>query len=157
VPSIVATAKLKNKASFAESTGIVPLSVFGEEAQSAACLPKTENRKPMRTDTPNATDADPPHPDCRRCGRPLHPGWGELYVVSILAIADPSPPVFSEADLARDVGAEIRHLIAKMNQLDAQQAQDQVYRRLVFHLCTSCYNRWIEDPTGSPSWEDFGR
>jgi hypothetical protein len=94
-------------------------------------------------------DTAPPLPACRRCGRELQLGRGDLYVVSILAVADPSPPVFTEDDLALDVGTEIRRLVAQLSGLDAQQAQDQVYRRLVFPLCTSCYQSWIEDPTGS--------
>ena len=108
----------------------------------------------MTTDPPGANDAEPPRPACRRCGRELQPGRGDLYVVSILAVADPWPPVFTEDDLAVDVGREILRLTARMTRLDAQQAQDQVYRRLVFHLCTSCYQEWIEDPTGSRALED---
>jgi hypothetical protein len=103
----------------------------------------------MTAHPPNPTGADPPRLECRRCGRELHPGRGDLYVVSILAVADPSPPIFTEDDLAEDVGAEILRLVARMRSLDAQQAQDQVYRRLVFHLCISCYQRWIDDPTRS--------
>lgn len=93
----------------------------------------------------------PPAPACacRRCGRELTPGRGELYAVSVLAVADPYPPVFTEDDLAQDVGAEIRRLVKQLSGLDAQQARDQVYRRLIFHLCTSCYDRWIEEPTSS--------
>jgi hypothetical protein len=94
-------------------------------------------------------DADPARLACRHCGRELQPGRGELYVISILAVADPFPPVFSEEDLAVDVGREILSLVARSRGLDAQQAQDQVYRRRVFHLCTSCYQHWVEDPTGS--------
>ena len=96
------------------------------------------------------TDRPPPAPacTCRRCGRALTPGRGELYAVSVLAVADPYPPVFTEDDLALDVGAEIRRLIRQLSGLDAQQARDQVYRRLVFHLCTPCYERWIEEPAG---------
>jgi hypothetical protein len=86
---------------------------------------------------------------CRRCGRELHPGRGELYVVSVLAVADPYPPVFTEEDLTLDVGAEIRRLVRQLSGLDAEQARDQVYRRRAFHLCNPCYERWIEDPTGS--------
>ena len=78
-----------------------------------------------------------------------HPGRGELYVVSVLAVADPYPPVFTAEDLALDAGAEIRRLIKQLSGLDALEAHDQVYRRLVFHLCTTCYERWIEEPTGS--------
>lgn len=86
-------------------------------------------------------------PVCRRCGRALHPGKGDLYVISIVAVADPSPPIFSEKDLAEDIGAEILRLTAQLNRLDADDAQDQVYRRVVFHLCSLCYRRWIEHPT----------
>jgi len=94
-------------------------------------------------------DIESRQPACRRCGRDLDPGRGDLYVVSILAVADPSPPIFTEEDMAADIGAEILRLTAQVNRLGAEQAQDQVYRRMVFHLCASCYRRWIEDPTGS--------
>lgn len=86
---------------------------------------------------------------CRRCGHELAPGRGELFAVSVVAVADPYPPVFDERDLAEDVGAEIRRLTRQLSGLDAREARDQVYRRVVFHLCTACYPRWIEDPTGS--------
>jgi len=100
-------------------------------------------RTPPRTD-----DSNSPRLACRGCGRELHPGSGDLYLVSIVAVADPSPPVFTEDDLARDLEHEIQRLLAQMKDLNAQQAQDQVYRRLVFHLCESCYSDWIMDPTG---------
>jgi hypothetical protein len=103
----------------------------------------------MTTVPPSENPADPPILQCRRCGRELHPGRGDLYAISILAVADPWPPVFTEDDLAVDVGAEIRRLIAQASGLDARQARDQVYRRVIFHLCISCYQGWIEDPTGS--------
>jgi hypothetical protein len=96
---------------------------------------------------------DPPPPECRRCSRRLQPGRGDLYAVSILAVADPWPPVYVEDDLALDTGAEIRRLIVQLSGQGQQQIQDQVYRRVVFLLCTSCYRRWIEDPLGERSWE----
>ncbi len=105
----------------------------------------------MTTDPRDETDPDPPRLSCtcRRCGRALIPGRGELYVISVLAVADPYPPVFTAADLALDTGAEIRRLIKQLSGTDALEAHDQVYRRLVFHLCATCYERWIEEPTGS--------
>jgi hypothetical protein len=108
-------------------------------------------------DPPDGTNgADPPRLQCRRCRSALQPGRGELYVISILALADPDPPVFTEDDLALDVGSEIRGLLAQLSRLDAQEVQDQVYRRLVFHLCSACYLDWIKDPTGSWSAADDG-
>jgi hypothetical protein len=86
---------------------------------------------------------------CQRCRREIHPGRGESYIVSIIAVADPSPPSFTEDDLARDVEHEVQSLLKRMRNLDAQQAQEQVYRRMILYLCASCYGAWIADPTGS--------
>jgi hypothetical protein len=106
----------------------------------------------MTTDPPDGNGPEPTRPApacaCRRCGRALTPGRGELYVVSALAVADPYPPVFTQDDLAQDVGSEIRRLVGHLSGLDASEARDQVYRRLVFHLCTTCYERWLEEPAG---------
>ena len=82
----------------------------------------------MNNDPSDANDADPPMRECRRCGRELQPGRGDLYAVSILAVADPWPPVYSEEDLALDTGAEIRRLIVQLSGQGKQQIQDQVYR-----------------------------
>jgi hypothetical protein len=115
----------------------------------------TDRETAMTTDPVDAIASNPPRPACRHCGRELVPGRGELYVVSVLAVADPYPPVFTKADLALDVGAEIQRLIKQLSGLDAQEARDQVYRRLVFHLCTPCYERWIvsNDPPPHPRGE----
>ena len=105
----------------------------------------------MTTDPHERNGPDPPRTaatcHCLHCGRQLTPGRGELYAVSVLAAADPYPPVFTEDDLAQDVGDEIRRLVEKLSGLDERPARDQVYRRLVFHLCTPCYERWIKDYT----------
>ena len=78
--------------------------------------------------------------------RRLRPGSGDFYVVQIEAVADPTPPNFSEEDLARDPSAEIARLIGQMRDLSQQELLDQVYRRLVVYLCGPCYRQWIEDP-----------
>ena len=94
----------------------------------------------------DAESPEPPRLLCKRCGRALSPGRGDFYVVSIVAIADPSPPVFNLDDLAQDAAREIRYLIAQNQNLDASDAENQVHRQLVFHLCGLCYQRWIADP-----------
>jgi hypothetical protein len=95
--------------------------------------------------------SEPDQPDrrsllCARCGAELTPGKGDFYVVRIEALADPSPPQFSEEDLQHDHRAEIERLIEQMRNLSEQELTDQVYRRLVLYLCGPCYHRWIEDP-----------
>ena len=86
---------------------------------------------------------------CRRCGCELYTGRGEVYAISILAVADPFPPVFSESDLARDIRSELQRLVAQLKNADAQEAQDQVFRRLTFCLCLACYRKWIDNPVGN--------
>ena len=68
-------------------------------------------------------------------GAELTPGTGDSYVVRIEALADPSPPRFSEEDLKHDHRAEIERLIEQMRDLSEQELTDQVYRCLVLYLC----------------------
>ena len=85
---------------------------------------------------------------CDRCAAALTPGEGSFYVVRIEAFADPTPPSFSVDDLMRDAKAEIQRLVDELGDLSAQEAMDQVYRRLVVYLCGPCYRQWIEKPVG---------
>ena len=85
---------------------------------------------------------------CHRCGATLTPGRGDFYVVVITAIADPSPPVFTEEDLAGDLEAEIQATLDAIRGMSERELAEQVYRRLVIHLCGRCYSQWIENPTG---------
>jgi hypothetical protein len=66
-----------------------------------------------------------------------------------VAVADPSPPVFTDEDLAIDFDEEFERLVAETTHLSAQEAMDQVYRRVVLALCVRCYSCWIENPAGS--------
>lgn len=95
----------------------------------------------------DAKDETPPL--CARCGAELTPGTGDFYVVRIEALADPTPPNFTEEDLKQDHRAEIERLIEQMRDLSSQEAMDQVYRKLILHLCGPCYRQWIEDPVKS--------
>jgi len=99
-----------------------------------------------------ATRQDRPHDPaplaCARCGAELWPGAGNFYQVTIEAVADPTPPTISAAELAADVRAQIEELLARLEGLSEEEAMKQVYRRLTFHLCGACYRQWIEHPTG---------
>ncbi len=86
---------------------------------------------------------------CHRCGRILHPGSGDFFVVTLEAVADPSPPRIDAEDLADDTQERLKQLASAMENLSAAEAMDQVYRRMILNLCTRCYHDWIEDPTGS--------
>ena len=85
---------------------------------------------------------------CTRCLQTLQPGRGEFYVVHIAAVADPTPPIIDPSDLTRDYRADWRAIVAALEDTSPQEALDQVYRRLIIHLCNDCYRHWIENPTG---------
>ncbi len=85
---------------------------------------------------------------CSRCLKTLAPGRGGFYVVCIVAIADPTPPEIEPGDLARDYKADWREIVAALADLSPQEALDQVYRRVIIHLCNACYRDWIENPAG---------
>ena len=85
---------------------------------------------------------------CDRCMTELTPGAGNFYRVVIEAVADPAPPVISAKDMEADISKQIKDLLERLQGLSAQEAMDQVYRRLTIYLCTPCYREWIEHPTG---------
>ncbi len=91
------------------------------------------------------------HLACRRCGREVHPGRGDYYLVRIDAVADPHPPVITREELDEDAGAEIIRLIDRIRGLGEEQLERQVHRREVIYLCVGCFNRWIENPTDPQS------
>jgi len=85
---------------------------------------------------------------CARCLQPLTAGRGEFYVVLIDAVADPTPPNFTQEDLRRDVRGEIARLLKEMENCSQRELMDQVLRRTIIHLCNRCFASWIEDPAG---------
>lgn len=85
---------------------------------------------------------------CTRCLRILPLGRGEFYVVTIEAVADPSPPELTREHAGRDLKQEWRELVAELKELSPQEALDQVHRRMIIHLCNGCYRDWIENPAG---------
>jgi hypothetical protein len=85
---------------------------------------------------------------CSRCLKLLEPGRGNFYVVTIDAVADPSPPIIEPGDLQRDLRHDWREVVAALADTSPQEALDQVYRRMTIHLCLGCFAEWIENPAG---------
>jgi len=86
---------------------------------------------------------DQPVDCCFRCSKELRLGMDYCYLINVEAMADPSPPILS---FDTDTRRQIKDLVAQMQDVSPQEAMDQVYRRLSFYLCGSCYRRWIENP-----------
>jgi hypothetical protein len=82
---------------------------------------------------------------CARCRTALQSGAGNFYRVTIEAVADPT---FSAEDPDTDLRRQIERVLAQLEGVSTQEAMDQVCRRLILFLCSTCYRRWIENPVG---------
>lgn len=94
------------------------------------------------------TPANPGAVHCARCAAELRPGTGNLYRITIEAVADPAPATFCMDDPTPDIRKLIEQLLAQMEGLSEQEALDQVCRRLTRYLCGPCYREWIKNPMG---------
>lgn len=85
---------------------------------------------------------------CHRCGSLMKPGGPLFYVVRIEAFPIPELPPQTMADLETDFDEELARIVEEAGRMSSQELMDQVYRKLLIHLCPQCYCSWIEDPVG---------
>ncbi len=86
------------------------------------------------------------HFTCDMCGKTLLAEEDTRYIVRIQVYAAYDPMELTRHDLAEDRTDEIHHLLAKMEDMDAEALEDQVYKTFRFDLCPSCHARYIQDP-----------
>ena len=84
--------------------------------------------------------------NCDMCGKPLLVDEDVRYVVKLEVFAAYDPMELVEEDLEKDHLEEISDLIEKMEGMDDQEIEDQVYKSLRFDLCPSCQRKYIKDP-----------
>jgi hypothetical protein len=83
---------------------------------------------------------------CDICGKGLLLVSDVRYEVRIEVKAAYDPMEITEDDLKEDIPVKIRQLIARMEGLSEEEAQNEVYRRFDFDLCRVCQRRYIKDP-----------
>ena len=76
---------------------------------------------------------------------PVHP---PCTCYNVRSCADPSPPDLSLNEPLEAIQREIDDLIDELHEHSERELMDQVYRRLTLTLCSPCYRKWIENPTG---------
>ena len=86
---------------------------------------------------------------CARCSAMLKPGNGSFFIVKIEAFADPSGPTAESVPTAKELRQQLETLVKQLHNVSPQEAMDQVHRRLTIHFCKTCYQTWIENPTGA--------
>ncbi|MFN8390145.1 MAG: hypothetical protein U0136_07650 [Bdellovibrionota bacterium] len=86
---------------------------------------------------------------CARCSCTLTRGSGELFLVRIVGVADPTPQEIPDALTIDEIQAELRQIYRQLEGVSATEARNEVYRALLLTMCGRCYRAWFEDPAGS--------
>lgn len=92
---------------------------------------------------------------CDLCSRSIE--VQARYIVRMDVFADPGmPPITDEQLAATDHERILSQLIAQIEQLSADELQDQVHRRFEFSLCPSCHRQFLSNPLGKPRRRSIG-
>ncbi len=83
---------------------------------------------------------------CDGCEVDLEPDGSNRYIVRIEAFAAAGTLEFTEQELKRDHAAEIRRVIAELENHSPDDIEDQVYRSLRYDLCPACHRRFLDGP-----------
>jgi len=88
------------------------------------------------------------HFTCDLCGKTLRAEEDTRYVVKIEVYAAYDPMEISGDDLREDPDDEIQGLLARMEDMEAEDLEDQVYKTFRFDLCPECHEAYLKDPLG---------
>ena len=91
---------------------------------------------------------------CDLCKRELNPEEDLRYVVKmeVFAAFDPS----ADDDDDRDHLEEIQNILERLDDVENDQAGDEVYQQLRFDLCPQCRKKFIRNPLARESVKMFG-
>jgi hypothetical protein len=88
------------------------------------------------------------HFTCDLCGKTLLAEEDTRYVVKIEVYAAYDPMEIGGDDLREDHDDEIQGLLARMEDMEAEDLEDQVYKTFRFDLCPGCHEAYLKDPLG---------
>ena len=86
------------------------------------------------------------HFTCDLCGKTLQAEEDTRYVVKIEVYAAYDPMEIGGDDLREDHDDEIQGLLARMEDMEAEDLEDQVYKTFRFDLCPGCHEAYLKDP-----------
>lgn len=74
---------------------------------------------------------------CDNCGAQV-PEQTTMYSIRIELFARVEPLVITPKDLLEDSIDELEELVKQMEQLDPEEAEDEVHEQYIFDLCPEC-------------------
>jgi hypothetical protein len=86
------------------------------------------------------------HFTCDMCGKTLLADEDTRYVVKIEVYSAYDPMEIGTDDFEADHSDEIRDLLAEMEDMEAEEVEDQVYKTFRFDLCQACHEAYLKDP-----------
>lgn len=84
--------------------------------------------------------------NCDRCDKTLLLEENVRYEVRVIVQAAYDPMEISRDELSRVGEQDWRALLAELESLTEDEAQDQVYRELRFDLCPECQRDYLRRP-----------
>lgn len=85
---------------------------------------------------------------CDRCDKTLLLDDTVRYEVRMIVRAAYDPMEITQDDLDKSTTTDWESLLAELENLSEEEAQDQVYRELAFDLCPSCQQLFLKAPLG---------
>lgn len=83
---------------------------------------------------------------CDGCGIDLERDGSNHFILKMEAFAAAGKLEFTREDLNRDHDAEIRRVLAELENHSPDEIENQVYRALRYDLCPTCHRRFLEAP-----------
>ena len=94
------------------------------------------------------------HFSCDGCGRSIDPRHEMRYSVRIESYAA-CDPMDESVDADRDSMLEIQEILSRLDDIDDDQIDDDVYRQMRYDLCPTCARKFAESPLGGLRTKQF--
>ena len=95
------------------------------------------------------------HYSCDLCKRPLDPEDDLRYVVKLEVYAACDPMELDDTADDRDNLQEIHEILEQIDDAADPRIGDDVYQQLRFDLCPECRKKFLKNPLGRKSSEQF--
>ncbi len=86
--------------------------------------------------------------NCDRCDKTLLLDENVRYQVRIIVQAAYDPMEISADDLREARPGDWKTLLAQLENLSEEEAQNQIYREFAFDLCPDCQQDYLRSPLG---------
>ncbi len=88
------------------------------------------------------------HFSCDRCQRRIQED-DVRYVLNMEVQATLGQNDFEDAEEARTHLAELQDILARLDEDECEELENELYQQKQFDLCPECYKKFMQDPFGN--------